>query len=153
MAYKIDKDGVLLFTIGGKVQTKEEFDKRSGQGSHPSIRRLGKRLWPTSSNSTKRHCRPLKIFSGWSTACPRRAGRKNGLRPASPRRTSSSETNDKYQAPSSERAETEKLRGFGGKRDTDDPRTGTIFPPSRPGSSPGTLTCEAGALLSMTRRA
>jgi hypothetical protein len=28
MAYKIDKDGVLLFTIGGKVQTKEEFDKR-----------------------------------------------------------------------------------------------------------------------------
>jgi hypothetical protein len=28
MAYKVEKDGVLLFTIGGKVQTKEEFDKR-----------------------------------------------------------------------------------------------------------------------------
>jgi hypothetical protein len=28
MAYKTEKDGVLLFTIGGKVQTKEEFDKR-----------------------------------------------------------------------------------------------------------------------------
>ena len=28
MAYKTEKNGVLLFTIGGKVQTKEEFDKR-----------------------------------------------------------------------------------------------------------------------------
>jgi hypothetical protein len=28
MAYKTEKDGVLLFTIGGRVQTKEEFDKR-----------------------------------------------------------------------------------------------------------------------------
>jgi hypothetical protein len=28
MAYKIEKDGVLLFTFGGKVQTREEFDKR-----------------------------------------------------------------------------------------------------------------------------
>jgi hypothetical protein len=28
MAFKAEKDGVLLFTIGGKVQTKEEFDKR-----------------------------------------------------------------------------------------------------------------------------
>jgi hypothetical protein len=27
-AYKTMQDGVLLFTIGGKVQTKEEFDKR-----------------------------------------------------------------------------------------------------------------------------
>ncbi len=27
-AFKTVKDGVLLFTIGGKVQTKEEFDKR-----------------------------------------------------------------------------------------------------------------------------
>ncbi|HEV2227204.1 MAG TPA: hypothetical protein VGR56_10425 [Nitrososphaerales archaeon] len=28
MAYKTVREGVLLFTIGGKVQTKEEFDKR-----------------------------------------------------------------------------------------------------------------------------
>jgi hypothetical protein len=28
MAFKTVKDGVLLFTFGGKVQTKEEFDKR-----------------------------------------------------------------------------------------------------------------------------
>ncbi len=28
MAYKTVKNGVLLFTIGGKVQTKDEFDKR-----------------------------------------------------------------------------------------------------------------------------
>ena len=28
MAYKTEEDGVLLFTIGGKVQTKVEFDKR-----------------------------------------------------------------------------------------------------------------------------
>lgn len=28
MAYKVEKDGVTLFTIGGKVQTKDEFDKR-----------------------------------------------------------------------------------------------------------------------------
>lgn len=28
MAYKTDRAGVLLFTIGGKMQTKEEFDKR-----------------------------------------------------------------------------------------------------------------------------
>jgi len=28
MAYKAEKKGVLLFTIGGRVQTKEEFDKR-----------------------------------------------------------------------------------------------------------------------------
>ena len=28
MAFKTEEDGVLLFTIGGKVQTKEEFDKR-----------------------------------------------------------------------------------------------------------------------------
>jgi hypothetical protein len=28
MAYKTVRDGVLPFTIGGKVQTKEEFDKR-----------------------------------------------------------------------------------------------------------------------------
>jgi len=28
MAYKVEKDGKLLFTFGGKVQTKEEFDKR-----------------------------------------------------------------------------------------------------------------------------
>lgn len=28
MAFKTERDGVLLFTIGGKVQTKEEFDKR-----------------------------------------------------------------------------------------------------------------------------
>ena len=28
MAFKTEKGGVLLFTIGGKVQTKEEFDKR-----------------------------------------------------------------------------------------------------------------------------
>jgi len=28
MAYKTEKGGVVLFTIGGKVQTKEEFDKR-----------------------------------------------------------------------------------------------------------------------------
>ena len=28
MAYKTEKDGVLLFTIGGKIQTREEFDKR-----------------------------------------------------------------------------------------------------------------------------
>ncbi|SRR5713101_4628197 len=27
-AFKTVRDGVLLFTIGGKVQTKEEFDKR-----------------------------------------------------------------------------------------------------------------------------
>jgi hypothetical protein len=27
-AYKTTQDGVLLFTIGGKTQTKEEFDKR-----------------------------------------------------------------------------------------------------------------------------
>lgn len=28
MAYKTERDGVMLFTFGGKVQTKEEFDKR-----------------------------------------------------------------------------------------------------------------------------
>lgn len=28
MAYKAERNGVLLFTFGGKVQTKEEFDKR-----------------------------------------------------------------------------------------------------------------------------
>jgi hypothetical protein len=28
MAFKTEKDGVLLFTIGGKIQTKDEFDKR-----------------------------------------------------------------------------------------------------------------------------
>ena len=28
MAFKVEQNGVLLFTIGGKVQTKEEFDKR-----------------------------------------------------------------------------------------------------------------------------
>ena len=28
VAFKTEKDGVLLFTFGGKVQTKEEFDKR-----------------------------------------------------------------------------------------------------------------------------
>lgn len=28
MAFTAKKDGVLLFTFGGKVQTKEEFDKR-----------------------------------------------------------------------------------------------------------------------------
>ena len=28
MAFKTEKDGVLLFTIGGKVQTEAEFDKR-----------------------------------------------------------------------------------------------------------------------------
>ena len=28
MAYKTEKKGVLLFTIGGKVQTKEDFDKQ-----------------------------------------------------------------------------------------------------------------------------
>ncbi|MDG7008481.1 MAG: hypothetical protein JRN06_09620 [Nitrososphaerota archaeon] len=28
MAFKTEKDGVLLFTIGGRVQTREEFDKR-----------------------------------------------------------------------------------------------------------------------------
>jgi hypothetical protein len=28
MAYKTEKAGVLFFTFGGKVQTKEEFDKR-----------------------------------------------------------------------------------------------------------------------------
>lgn len=28
MAFKTEKGGVVLFTIGGKVQTKEEFDKR-----------------------------------------------------------------------------------------------------------------------------
>ena len=28
IAYKTEKSGVLLFTIGGRVQTKEEFDKR-----------------------------------------------------------------------------------------------------------------------------
>jgi hypothetical protein len=28
MAFKTGKDGVLLFTFGGKVQTTEEFDKR-----------------------------------------------------------------------------------------------------------------------------
>ncbi len=28
MAFKQEKGGVLLFTFGGKVQTKEEFDKR-----------------------------------------------------------------------------------------------------------------------------
>jgi hypothetical protein len=28
MAYKVEKGGVLLFTIGGKIQTKEEFEKR-----------------------------------------------------------------------------------------------------------------------------
>jgi hypothetical protein len=27
-AFKTEKDGVILFTFGGKVQTKEEFDKR-----------------------------------------------------------------------------------------------------------------------------
>ena len=28
MAYKVEEGGTLLFTIGGNVQTKEEFDKR-----------------------------------------------------------------------------------------------------------------------------
>ena len=28
MAYRAEKDGVMLFTIGGRVQTKDEFDKR-----------------------------------------------------------------------------------------------------------------------------
>ena len=28
MAYKTEKNGVLLFTIGGRVQTKEDFDKQ-----------------------------------------------------------------------------------------------------------------------------
>ena len=28
MAYKTEKNGVLLFTFGGKVQTEEEFEKR-----------------------------------------------------------------------------------------------------------------------------
>lgn len=28
MAFKTERNGVLLFTIGGRVQTKEEFDKR-----------------------------------------------------------------------------------------------------------------------------
>jgi hypothetical protein len=28
MAFKTEKNGVVLFTIGGKVQTKEEYDKR-----------------------------------------------------------------------------------------------------------------------------
>lgn len=28
MAYRVEKGGVMLFTIGGKVQTKDEFDKR-----------------------------------------------------------------------------------------------------------------------------
>jgi hypothetical protein len=28
MAYKTERGGVLLFTFGGKVQTREEFDKR-----------------------------------------------------------------------------------------------------------------------------
>ena len=28
MAYKTEKNGVLLFTIGGRVQTEEEFDER-----------------------------------------------------------------------------------------------------------------------------
>jgi hypothetical protein len=28
MAYRTEKNGVLLFTIGGRIQTKEEFDKR-----------------------------------------------------------------------------------------------------------------------------
>jgi len=28
LAYKTEKNGVLLFTIGGRVQTMEEFDKR-----------------------------------------------------------------------------------------------------------------------------
>ena len=37
MAYKTEKDGVLLFTIGGKIQTKEEFDQRVGA-------RFGKRF-------------------------------------------------------------------------------------------------------------
>ena len=27
MAFKTEKGGVLLFTIGGRVQTKDEFDK------------------------------------------------------------------------------------------------------------------------------
>ena len=28
MAYKVEKDGVLLFTLGGRGQTKDEFEKR-----------------------------------------------------------------------------------------------------------------------------
>ena len=28
LAYKVEKDGVLFFTIGGRIQTMEEFDKR-----------------------------------------------------------------------------------------------------------------------------
>jgi len=28
LAFKTEKDGVMLFTFGGKAQTKEEFDKR-----------------------------------------------------------------------------------------------------------------------------
>lgn len=28
MAYNVQKDGVMLFTIGGKVQTEDEFEKR-----------------------------------------------------------------------------------------------------------------------------
>jgi hypothetical protein len=28
MAFKTEKDGILLFTFGGKVQTRDEFDKR-----------------------------------------------------------------------------------------------------------------------------
>ena len=28
MAYRTTKDGILLFTFGGKVQTRDEFDKR-----------------------------------------------------------------------------------------------------------------------------
>jgi len=28
MAYKVEKGGTMLFTIGGQVQTKEEFEKR-----------------------------------------------------------------------------------------------------------------------------
>lgn len=27
-AFRVEKDGVMLFTIGGKVQTKDEFEKR-----------------------------------------------------------------------------------------------------------------------------
>lgn len=28
MAYRVDRGGTILFTIGGRLQTKEEFDKR-----------------------------------------------------------------------------------------------------------------------------
>ena len=28
MAYKTERNGILLFTIGGRVQTKEDFDKQ-----------------------------------------------------------------------------------------------------------------------------